>query len=113
MFTQEVRNQQRYVFASLSQWRQVQLNNVQPIEKIASKTSRRRKLFQIRITGGDHSRSGLQRFRTANRYNFVFLQHSQQLNLQADTRLTYFVEKHGAVTRLLENPSLVRDGARE
>jgi hypothetical protein len=63
MLPQEVRNEQMNILTSLSQRRQMQLNNVQPVKQVASKSSSRRKLLQIRITRSDHPCSNLDRLR--------------------------------------------------
>src|SRR5689334_24632046 len=55
MLPQEVRDKQMNIFASLSQRRQVQLNNVEPIEQVASERAGSGELLEIGITCSDHS----------------------------------------------------------
>src|SRR6266550_8208727 len=85
----------------------MQLDHIQSVKKISSKSARSGQFLKITIARRYHTRVDLNHFGPADRHNFTFLQHAQQLHLQAWARLTYLVEKNGSFTRLFKDATLV------
>src|SRR5690242_2194508 len=81
VLAQEVRDQQVNVFASLSQRRQVQLNDVESIEQVAAKSSGGGQLLEVGITRSYHTRSDFYRLSAADRNHLALLQDAQQFHL--------------------------------
>src|SRR6185312_9221483 len=94
------------VFAPLAQWRQLQLDHIQPVEQISTESTRSGKFLKITIAGSNHTRSHLNHFGPADRHHFAFLQHTQKLDLQPGTSLAYLVQKNSAFAGVFKDAAL-------
>src|SRR5258705_10845661 len=104
-------HQKRDVISSLTQRRQMQLDYIQSVKQISSKSTCGGQFLKITIAGRDLTRVHLDHFGPADRHNFSFLQYAQTLHLQSATRLTYHVVKNVDLARMFEVTELVTDRA--
>src|SRR4051812_17364619 len=110
---QEMLGEERNVLATVSQWRQVNRNNVQPVVEVGAKTSRLDFLFEVPVCRGDQARVDWNCLCGADRDHFTMLQRTQQLDLRRRSRFADLVEKKRSVCRRVEQPLFVLDGSRE
>src|SRR5258705_8445438 len=106
-------HQKRDVISSLTQRRQMELDYIQSVKQISSKSTCGGQFLKITIAGRDHTCVHLDHFGSADRHNFSFLQYAQKLHLQSGTRLAYLVEKNSALARVFEDAALVPGRAGE
>ena len=110
---QKCRRQIRNIFTALRQRRQDDLDNVQPVEEVAAKTSGsdlRTKIAIGRRDDGDIDALELQR---ADALDFSIFERAQQLRLDGERELADFVEEEGSALSGLEHAGLGVDGAGE
>ena len=83
----------------------------QPIVQIFAEAPRRHFPGQVTVGGGDHADIQGNRLAPAHALDFTFLQHPQQLGLQAQGHFRDFVEQQGAAIGLFELARLRCNGA--
>src|SRR5262245_19247170 len=87
----ELRRQQRQILGPLSQWRHRQQNGVEPEIQILSKLALTHGLVGIGVRRANQSKVRTHCLRRPNRAEFVLLEHTQQLGLQARWHLANLV----------------------
>ena len=105
--------QQRDVFRALAKRGDRQGHDIQAIEQVSAELTASHARFQILIGGGDEPDIYLFGARAAHRPHLAFLQHAQELRLQGGRKIGDFVQEDAAPVRQLQQPHLVRHGARE
>jgi len=93
---QEVRGEQRNVLPPLGERRQLERHDVEPIEEILAKFTRRPLRVQIAMGGRDHAHIDRHRLRRADGPHFAFLQHAQEFYLQRERHVADLVEEDRA-----------------
>ena len=79
------------ILPALAQRRQRQGNHVQPVKQVGAKRSLGHHLRQPAVGGGDDAHVHMHGTGIAKAVEFPLLQHPQQLRLQAQRHLAYFV----------------------
>src|SRR5258708_32623791 len=110
---EEMRSQQRNVFASFSQRWNVQLNCIEPEKKVGAEAAFRALQFQISVRGGEHANINLARLRRANALHLAGLQHAQQFGLLLHRNVGDFIEKQRAVIGEFKTSNAVGAGVSE
>ena len=90
---QKVAHQQRNIFASLPQWRQVNREHIQPIEQVLAKTASLHFVAQVKVGRGDNPHIHLNGRSATYPFNFTFLQGAQDLALRTEAQGGNFVEE--------------------
>ena len=86
-------NEFRDVVHPLAQWRDVQLDHIEPIEEVFAKPAGRNLSLEIAIRRRQYLHVDRQRMRCPDRRHFALLQHSQQLRLQLKRHFADFIEE--------------------
>ena len=92
------------VRGSITQRRQGDLQDVEAIVEVLSKSPRLDLRSEIPNGRGDHADVDLLRFRVSDLSDLLFLQNPEELDLQAQRQLTNLVEEERATVRLLKEP---------
>ena len=92
----EVLDQQRNVFVSLPQWRNLNRKNVEAVEKILAECAGSYGGWQVTVGRDYHSHVCLDRPVSADALKFVFLKHAQERDLSLRWKLTNFIKKYRA-----------------
>ncbi len=105
-------NQERNVFAALAQGRHTNLNDVQAIIEVRTKTTRHDLRREVLVRGRDQAHVGLDDFIAAQPLETLLLEHAQQLRLGSGRKVADLVQEQGALMGLLElaDPAPVRVG---
>src|SRR5215469_5670166 len=103
----EMCGQQCDIFTALTQRRNFNGKDPQPVVEILAKTALVNLPGQIAIGGGDHADIDLARMNIADAFEFLLLQHPQQLGLHRERHFTDFVQEQGAAVGQLEAAGLV------
>ena len=98
---------------ALSQRRQHQRNDVDPVIEIRAELSFRDKLFKVPVGRADKAEVDLQRLLAADALELALLQDAQELGLKCGRYLADLVEKNRAAMGQLEAALPRRDGACE
>src|SRR5258708_6662134 len=85
--------QQRKIVAALTQGRETQFDKVQAVKQILAEFALLHHFLQVAIGGGDQPNIDIDSLVAAEALKSFFLQHAQQLRLQAQTEVADFVEK--------------------
>ena len=104
---------ERDVLAPLAQRRQVDRNDVDPIEQVFAKTAVGNPLRQILVGRRDHPDVGFHFLEAADAPEFPLLEHAQELHLHHAAHLPDLVQEYRPALRDLDEPLLVRLGAGE
>lgn len=88
--------QQEHIAAALPQRGQVQGDDVETVVEVFTKAPGRYFGFQIAVGGRHNAHVHFFAARAAHPLDFLFLQHPQNLYLQAQIHLAYFVQKNRA-----------------
>ena len=105
---QEVLGQRQDVLGAVAQRRQVDVDDVQPVEQVLAEAAVRQALFQILVGGGDDAHVDLLAARRPQRPDLALLQDAQQLGLQRGRQLADLVEEQGAAVGLDEQAGAIR-----
>src|SRR6202034_2311689 len=101
-FFEKMLDQERDVFAPVAQWRQIDVDDVQPVVKILAEFFLFHHLAEVGVGGRENSHVDLHYVVGAEGGKFLLLNHAQQLRLRLRADGADFVEKDGAVMRYLE-----------
>ncbi len=112
-FVEHAARDQRNIHRPLAQRRHMQRKRRQPIIEIAAEPACAHLGFQIAIGGRDHAHIDLAHPLRAERPDFAFLQHAQQLHLERRRGLTDFIKEDSAAVSDLEQPDSILIGAGE
>ncbi len=104
---QEVLGQRQDVLGPVAQRRQVDVDDVQPVEQVLPEPPFLQPFFQMSVGGGDQANVHPFRLGGPQRADLPFLQHAQQLGLQGERQLSDLVEEDGAAVGLDEQAGLV------
>src|SRR5205807_7547963 len=96
--------EQRNVFATLPQRRQVNRNHAQAIEKILSKLTGGHGLLQIAICSGNNPHVDINLISTAQRPNLTLLQDTIEFYLHRRAHVPDLIEKECPAVRSLKVP---------
>src|SRR4029450_10353014 len=92
----------RYVSPPLPQWREVDVEHIQPIVQIVPEVTQGHAFLDIAIGRRDHAHIHLDRLRPTDPKERAALEHAQQLDLRAERHLPDLVEENGPAVRELE-----------
>ena len=112
-FLREVADQQRNIFAPLTQRRHGDGEDIQPVKEVAAKLAFRDHLCQVAIGRRDHADVDTDGARAAQPFEFLFLQNAQQLGLEFEGDVPDFIQKQRSLVGEFEAADLLRDGAGE
>ena len=98
----EAARQRQDVLAAFAQRRNVQRQHVQAIEQVFAEAPLGDFFAQIAVGGGDDAHVQLDVATPAQAFHPAFLQHAQQLGLQAERQLADLVEQQGAAVGQFE-----------
>src|SRR3989441_625402 len=101
------------VFASLAQWRNLNRNHMQTVEKISAKISRRNLLLQWPVSGADNAHIHRNRFVASQAFDAPLFERAEQFCLHVGAHVSDLVQKKSAAVRLLEFPFPARRSARK
>src|SRR2546423_11874053 len=91
--------QNRYVFLSLAQRRQVDVDDVQAVVEVLAETSLLHHLLQIAVGRGDDADVDLDRLHAAEAHELALLDDTQQLRLRLERNVADLVEENGPLVR--------------
>ena len=100
------------VLAAIAQRRQRDRDHVDPVEEILAEPPFGDEPGEILIGGGDHPDVGLQLLEAADAAEAPLLQHAEQLHLHHGAHLADLIQEDRPALGDLEQPLLVRVGAR-
>src|SRR6185437_10517084 len=103
---EEVRGEQRNVFSSLAQRRDVKRNHVQPVEKRLPEIPLFDLLLEIASRRRDHPHIHLDGFESADGLEALFFEGAQYLRLCTQTHIGDFIEEQRAAIGFLKTPDL-------
>jgi hypothetical protein len=109
----EVLEQQLDVGLTFAQRREVQVEDVQPLEDVFPEFARGDRIQQIAIGRRDDPHIAVRAGATADRLNFSGLEKPQEERLHPQAHLTHFVEERRAAARLFEEAGVVAERAGE
>jgi hypothetical protein len=92
----EMKNQLAYVLPALSQGRNHDRKNVQPIVEITAEFITRNHLGQIAMSGGNQTHVDVMRAAAAKAFELLFLQNAQEFRLYGQRQVPNFVKKKSA-----------------
>ena len=90
----------------MPQWRELDIEDLQPIEEVLAKIAALERLFQIAIGRRNHTHVCLQRARRSESLELALLQDTKKLGLRGCAHLGDFVEKGHSARRQLDLPGL-------
>ncbi len=96
--------QVRYVVAPLAQWRQLDLQQIEPEIQIGTKHALLDERVQVAMRRGDHANVDRGRAPRSEFHHFALLQHAQQSALQRCRHFADFIEKDRPRMRDFEQP---------
>ncbi len=100
----EVFHQDRDVIRTIAQRRQLNRENVQPIEQVLTKLALLDEQFQVSVCRGDHAHVNLHRLIASHSLERAVLQQSQHLRLCRRCHVADLVQEDRAAINLLEFP---------
>ena len=109
----EMVDEQRDVFAARSQRRHHDGQHVETVEKVLAKAHRLHLRSKIAVGRGDDADVDLEIARVADAPNHLVLQYAQELHLEREGQLAYFVEKQRAAVGFFEEPAPIAVGVGE
>ena len=101
-FLQEILGEQADVLGALAQRRELDADDIQPVEQILAEGLLRDLLFEVLVRRRDDAHIGLQRFVAADAGEFALLQDAQDFALERQRHVADFVEEKRAAVALLE-----------
>src|SRR5262245_55705128 len=101
---------QNYVVSAVAERRDIDLNDRQPVIQIEPETSNVAFLFQISIRSGDNPHVQRDVLQTSDSAERALLEDPEQLGLQAQVELAYFVEEQCSAISLFEQTFFPRFG---
>ena len=110
---EEVLHEQRDVVAPLAQRRQVDADDVQPVEEVLAEPPVLHLLLQVDVGRGDDADVDLDRLHAAEAHELALLHHAQQLGLRLDRDVADLVEEDAALVGEIEHALLRVDRAGE
>ena len=109
----EVADEQRDVFPTLAQRRQVELHHLQTVEEVLAERPALDAGRQIDVGRGDQAEVGAHEARAAETAELALLQDAQQLGLRVQRQVADLVEEERGAVGELEDTGALRVGARE
>ena len=106
-------HQQRDVVLAVAQRRQLDRDDVQPVEQVLAELAFLHHLAQVDVGRGDDPDVDLDRLHAAEAREVALLDHAQQLRLRLERDVADLVEEDAALVGELEEPLLGIDGAGE
>src|ERR1700687_3301224 len=106
-------HQQRNVLRTLSQRRNINRENVQPVVEVAAKLLLLDHFFQAVVSGGDNSDVHSSGHSATQSFEFALLQDPQEPRLQFQRDIPNFIQEQRSVIRQLKPADLLRDRTRE
>ena len=98
---------------ALAQRRQVDADDVQPVEEVLAEPALLHLVLQVDVGGGDDAHVDLDRLHAAQAHELALLHHAQQLGLRLERDVADLVEEDAALVGELEQALLRVDGAGE
>src|ERR1017187_3955015 len=93
MFLDKVAREQRYVFTALSQWWNLQGENMQPVVEIGAEFAFLHHCFKVTVGGGDQAGVSPDRAIAAHTLEFLVLNRAEQLRLELKRHFADLVEE--------------------
>src|SRR6516225_11756281 len=109
----EMAHEQRDVFPALTQGREVNGENVQPIVKICAEFIRFDHFSKISVRCSYQPNIDLANTSASQAFEFLFLKDAEQYGLQAQGDIAHLVQEEGSFVRLFKTPAPWCDGARK
>ena len=106
----EIPHEHGNVLPSLAERRQVQGKHVQPVIEVATETLLLDQRRQIAIRGGDQADIYVDGARAPEPFEFLFLQHAEQLRLEFQRNFPHLVQKDRSAMGQFEPTDFLRDG---
>src|SRR6185503_5020179 len=103
--------QQGNIVRSITQRREANGHNIEPVVKVFPKVSLLDRFFKITIGGGDDPGIDFEQLRPAQAPELLRLQHAQKINLRFEGQLTHFIQQQRATVGKFKPPHLGRHGA--
>ena len=103
----------RDVFAAVAQRRIFDGEHAEPVEEVLAETTGFDRGFEVTIGRGDDAHIHFARTRVADTFDFLLLQHAQQLGLHGQRDFADFIEEEGAAIGEFEASRLVAQRAGE
>ena len=103
--------QQRNVIWSITQRRNLNANDIKPIEQILSEAARRRFGPHVAVGRGDDANVNLAAERLADAPHLLLLDGAKQFRLGARRQVGDLVEQKGPPVCFLEQPSAIDNGS--
>ncbi len=102
MRRQEMRRQQRNIFAAFAQRRQMNLNGVEPEQQILAKAPALHFLIQVGVGRRDHAHIHALGFGRSHALHFAYLQHAQHFGLEIQGHVGDFIQEQRAAVGQFE-----------
>ena len=112
-FSRKCCDEQRDVVLAIAQRRQLDRDDVQPVEQILAEPPVLHHLPQVDVGRGDDADVDLDRLHAAEAHELALLDHAQQLGLRLERDVADLVEEDAALVGEVEQPLLRVDGAGE
>src|SRR5581483_8435724 len=109
----EIRHQLGDVFLLLPKWRQMQGNDIEPVEQVLPEPALLDLLGQVAVGGGNDPHVHLDWRGAADALELALLQHTQQLALRGQGHLPNLVQEDGAMVGQLESALALHQGPGE
>src|SRR5882724_10783531 len=109
----EVADKKRDVLAAIAKRRNLNRENIQAIEKITAEFAFGDQAAQVRVGGGDHAGIHVNGAGSAEAFEFMLLQNTQQFGLQFQRNVANFIEKNGAFIGEFEAANFLGNGSGE
>src|SRR5205814_509649 len=109
----KIPHQRNNVLPPLSQRRNLDWEDVEPVIEIAAKFPLVNQLLQVAVSCRDHAHVQAARLVASDSFEDPVLQDSQQLRLQLQREIAHFVEKQGSFVGQLQAAKLSGDRAGE
>ena len=96
-------DEHRDVFTPLAQWRDVHVDDAEPVEQVLAEFAGRHALGQVAVRRGDHPHvDGLRRLVGTDRLDFPGLEEAEQQRLHTEAHFPDLVEEERAAMRELQ-----------
>src|SRR6266508_3482467 len=106
-------DQERDVFPSVPQGRQMKRNHIDPVVQILPERLAADQIFQDLISGGDDPYVHFDRLRAADSDELSFLQKPEHFGLRRGAEIADFIEEERPAVRELDLADAARQRARE
>src|ERR1043166_4836594 len=104
--------QHRNIFETLTQWRRRDRDHIEPVIQILAELSCAYELHQVAVRSGDYPNIHANGFRAADALELALLQDAQQLGLDVQRQVAYFIQEQRSPVRSGDYPNIHANGFR-